>query len=293
MATSQVKPFSGEQKYYLDTGKKNAERLGHVVQTALGISKKKYEVKRHSYIYSPPGAGKTFTVQTEATKAKIEMVKIQGASSLNALTIRIATAVYSIPKGNIIVWVDDCDTLFMDEKGLNIMKGILDEERNVLSWNVNLTNQILTYEKSTNENDLLKAAALRAFQTEGGVGVEIPTDRVRFIITSNKNLCPPADIHTRKGSKKINMHEAAIRDRVNYEEFELSSKESWGWIAAVLMANKVLDLNQGQKQLLLDWMWDHWDKLPANSMRAVKDRAAEMLNHPNDYPDYWNSILRK
>ena len=289
-----VKPFTGEQKYYVETGDKNSKRLSSIVSDALGISKRKYEVKRHTYIYSPPGAGKTFTVQAVADKGKIKMIRIVGASTLNALVVRIATAVFcSDPKKPIIVWIDDCDTLFMDEKGLNVMKGVLDEDQNSLGWNVNMTNQILSYEKSGNENDLIKAQALRHFQTPGGVGVEIPTNNIRFIITSNKNLCAPADVETRKGSKKLNRHESAVRDRVAYEEFELSPKESWGWIASVLINNNILDLSVQQKHILLDWMWSNWDKLPATSMRAVKEYAAMMLNNPADYPDYWNATLRR
>lgn len=291
---SAVKPFTGEQNYFIAHGKKNMDRLSLITRAALGIVKKKYEVKRHTYIYSPPGAGKTFTVQAAADAAKVKLIKVPGGASMNAFITQIATAAFSMPpRGDLIVWVDDCDSLFMDEESVNVMKGAMDEERNVLSWNKNLTMQIMGYEKSDHPNDQLKAAALRHYQIEGGVGIVIPTDRIRFIVTSNKNLCPPADVFTRKGSKKMNMHEGALRDRVNYEEFELSENEAWGWVAAVLMGNKVLDLTQGQKQILLDWMWSHWDKLPAKSMRAVKDYAALMLNHPGDYPDYWNATLRK
>ena len=98
-----VKPFSAEQKYFIQTGEKNAKRLSEIVQSALGVVRKKVEVKRHTWIYSPPGAGKTFTVQTTADNFGVEPLKIQGASSLNALVIRIATYVHSIPTGPLYV----------------------------------------------------------------------------------------------------------------------------------------------------------------------------------------------
>jgi SpoVK/Ycf46/Vps4 family AAA+-type ATPase len=284
--------FTYEQQRYIDIGREKSERLKSVVKTSLAIRKRKHEVKRHTYIYSPPGAGKTFTVQQAADEFKVKLVKIQGASSMNGFVMKLVVAAFSFPDQPLIVWVDDCDSLFMDEKGLQVMKGVLDEERNVLSWNVNMTNTTLAYEKSEHRQDQLKAAALRQFTTPGGVGLDIPTDNMRFIITSNKDLCAPAQIYARRGNRKNNMHEAAIRDRVNYENIELTTSEAWGWTAAILLDSSILGLKRDQKVILLRWMWDNYERLPATSMRAVKDLASEMLENPADYRKHWEARLR-
>ena len=289
-----IKPFTAEQQYYVERGTKLADTLKLTAGRALGITKQKLEVKRHAYISSPPGAGKTFTVQAAADSNKVKMVKVHGAASMNFFVTAVACAVYLADGKDVVIWIDDCDSLFMETENLNVMKGALDDERNVLSWGKNMTAQISTYEKSDNEADQLKANALRYFQPEGSVGVEVPTNNVRFIVTSNKMLQPPnSDLKTAK-----KMHEAAIRDRVNYVEFDIDDKESWGWVASVFLNNDVFKdkahkLTKQQKHILLDWMWTNWKRLPATSMRAVKDYAAMMINSPKDYPDHWSLTLKK
>jgi hypothetical protein len=289
-----IKPFTAEQQYYIERGNKLAESLKGSVGRALGVAKSKIEVKRHAYICSPPGAGKTFTVQAAADAAKIQLVKVHGAASMNYFVTAIACAALIADGKDVVVWVDDCDSLFMETENLNVMKGAMDEERNVLAWGKNMTAQINTYEKSEHPGDQLKAQALRAFQPEGSVGLEVPTNKIRFIVTSNKMLTPPnSDLKT---SKK--MHEAAIRDRVNYVEFDIDGNESWGWVASVFLNNDIFKdkahkLTKAQKHVLLDWMYTNWKRLPATSMRAVKDYAAMMINHPSDYPDHWSLTLRK
>ena len=289
-----VKPFTHKQQYLIDRGDKLTDQLKTKVSQALGITKLKVETKRHCYIFSTPGAGKTFTVQTLADQNGIKLVKIHGSVSMNAMTVQLATALYLAPKDKeLIVWIDDCDSLFMDEEGLNVMKGALDEERNLFVWNKNMGGQINRYLQSESDIDKLRGEALSSFQSVGTVGVEIPTHRMRFIITSNKDLTAPNSLNKSNKVTKRMMHEAALRDRVIYEEFNLNDDDSWGWIASVVMNNNVLDLDNVQKHYLLDWMHANWQKLPATSMRAVKELAAVMLNYPAEYPDHWDLALSK
>ena len=284
--------FTQAQLQLGEGGNFNGCRLRAIVENALGVTHNPYSDKRHTYIYSPPGAGKTFTVQTIADQHGIATLNVHGVSSINALVIKIVTASYLYPDAKIVVWVDDCDMIFLTDDGLALMKGVLDSERNILAYDKNLVSQISKFQASKNEADKVKALALLKYQTPGGVGVELDSSNLTFIITSNKNLCPPAKVDTFKGNKRRNMDEAAIRDRVIYEEFQLSPLESWGWIASVLMNNTILGLSVEQKTALLLWMYDNWVKLPATSMRAVKQYAAEMLHYPDDYLQRWNATVR-
>jgi hypothetical protein len=287
-----AKPFTTEQKHYINQGEVLSEQLTSEVFAGLGLTAKSVEVKRHHYITSGPGAGKTYTVNNAIELHDLKVVRIQGAASMNAIVIQLAVAVYLKPKGDILVWVDDCDSIFLDKECLNVMKGALDEGRNVLTWNKNLTNQINIYMNSDAPNDKLKGEALRSFQPTGSVGVEVPTDRVRFIITSNKRLVAPSKANL---NRVIQVNEAAIRDRVNYREYELDDKRSWGWMAHNVISAKTLGpnlkLTADQKRLLLDWMWHNWKWLSATSMRAVQELGAHMVNHPDDYPDRWEAHL--
>ncbi len=213
-------PFTHEQQRLIADTAKYTDLLEKRVAHALGTKKQKVEVKRHTYIYSPPGLGKTFAVLQAAEKHGIEMVKIQGAASLNAIVTQLACAAYMIKTGPIVVWIDDCDSIFTHLEGLNVMKGALDEERNVLAWNKNLTIQIQNYLASPSKADKLKGEALKAFQQPGSVGVEVPTDRMRFIVTSNRALTAPSMPLT--SAKKV--HEAATRKEVRLIQPAITSQ---------------------------------------------------------------------
>lgn len=283
------KPFSGEQQYLISEGDKLTAKLKEQVIMGLGKSGLEYQPKRHTYIYSGPGAGKTFTVATTADEFNVNIIKIQGAASMNNVAMRLAAAVYKAQGEEIVVWLDDVDSLLMDADNLNVMKAALDEETNLFVWQKNMTSQIASLYKNGKEDI---AEALEHFCPEGTVGVEIPTDNVRFIITSNLPLAAP-NLKANKTNTKKRMHEEAVMDRVMYVPFDLDYKQSWGWIASVLLKSNIrsLELDENQKYILLDWMYVNWKRLRSTSMRAVKDLAATMLNYPNDYPDHWNLML--
>lgn len=292
-----MKPFTLRQLELIEVGKLNTQRLRDIVEVSLGVVKPTVEVKRHTYIFSLPGAGKTFTTAMTAQRHDIDVLEIRGTASIPNLARRLAFALAYADTEQIVVWIDDCDTLFVDEESLNVMKGAMDEDVNMLSWGKNLSGQIARDLASPDPNTVLMGEALKRFQQPGSPGVDIPTDRVRFIVTSNKDLCPPSQIIV--PGKKVNkrhMHEGALRDRVNYHEFLLGVEESWGWIASVLLSADCdigVELSTAEKHLLLDFMYVNWTRLPSTSMRAVKDLAATMKNNPTNYSTLWEMGLRK
>lgn len=282
-----TKPFTAEQKLYIAEGYKQNKLLEERILRALGKRDAMLYAKRHSYIAGGPGIGKTFTVNKLAEAMGIELIRIQGVASMNAVAIQLAVASYLKPDERLRIWIDDCDSLFMDTDSLAVMKGVLDEDRNILSWNKNMTAAINVFEKSDNEIDKLKAAALRHFQVVGGVGVEIPTDNMDFIITSNRYLAAPnGELKTTR-----KMDEATIRDRVDYQGWELEWTKNWGWMAATALEADVFGIDVEQKHVLLDWMFTNWKRLPSYSMRAIRELAVDMVNYPNEYPDHWAARL--
>ncbi len=284
--------FSDKQQTYIKQGGILTAKLRAMISDALGITKNEVETKRHTYIFSPPGAGKTFTTQKLAAEHGVPLVKIQGSSSMNAFIIQLATAVYALEQGHlkgkeILVWIDDCDSLFMEPEYLNVMKGALDQERNVAAWNKNLINVVNQYLKSENPNEQFIGEALRSFQKQGTVGIEVPTDRIRFLVTSNKSLtAPSAELRTPR-----KMHEAAIRDRVAYKDFTLDRHRQWGWVAHIALQAPMSGISTEHREELLRWMWDNWERLPATSMRSVNELAAMVVNFPTDYEDHWELYL--
>jgi hypothetical protein len=285
-----IKPFTLKQEMLIKHGANQTEMLGYIAQRAMNVSGDTYVAKRHYYIKGPSSIGKTACITQTAALHGIKLLNITSSMSMNSFVIKMATAVYSREEGETIyVYVDDCDTLFNSTEALGVMKGVLDEDRNILAWNKNLTGQLMTHERSQNETDQLIAKALRKYQTAGGVGVSIPMDNISFIITSNHGLTPNNPLPP-KGRKT---DEAAVRDRVAYKEYDLSSEETWGWVAYLTLTSSILSIEDDKKRILLDWMYTNWNELPDVGLRFIKELEAEMLNKPNSYPDLWELHLRK
>lgn len=281
--------FTSNQLQYMRDGERLTQNLKIEVERALGVTKLKSQIKRHTYICSPPGAGKTFTVMQVAKEHKVPMLVIQGIQSLNAFVIELATRVYhSNSDDEIIVWVDDCDSMFTTADGLNLWKGAVDPNRNMVSWGKNMISQIGQFEKSEHAAHNLIGEALIGFEKASGIGVEIPTDQVRFIVTSNIPL-PDSDEAKFRGT----VHLGAFADRFRYKNYDLTPEESWGWLAYLGMENDILGLSKAKKYLLLDWMYWNWERLRSKSMRSLLDYAEDMINYPKDYTNHWNISLKK
>jgi hypothetical protein len=283
-----MQPFTIKQKQNIERGEIMTTQLVEKVTGAFKKSNVKYRPKRHHYIVGPAGIGKSITVRNTAKKYKIDLIEIIGVASMNAMVISLAVAAYNANGKDLFVWIDDCDSIFMDRTCLSVMKGALDEDRNVFSWNKNMTAQIQIYENSSAEHERFIAKALRQYQTKEGVGIVIPTDNISFIVTSNHPLAPSNP--TPKRPRQID--EAAIRDRVAYSEYKYDRDLSWGWTAAVTMKNNIFGLTKAQKRLLVEFLDLYWDQLGSTSMRTIKELAAEMVNYPDNYPDYWMTRLK-
>lgn len=281
------KPFTSKQQAYIANGEKQAVHFKTRIEHALGIAQLEVSPKRHHYIVGGPGIGKTYTVNEVAQKNKVELIRIQGVASMNAISIQLAVAAYMAQDKQLNIWIDDCDSVFSDQASLSVMKGIFDEDRNVLAWNKNLLAAIAQYEKSDHASDRLAAEALRHYQPVNGVGLEVPTDNMRFVVTSNRTLAAPNP--PPKTSRKID--ESSIRDRVVYTEYDLDQDDTWGWMAFTTLKTKLPKVDKADKHLLLDWMYSNWERLPSVSMRAITELAADMVNYPDSYPDHWHSRL--
>jgi hypothetical protein len=285
-----MKPFTLKQKHCMERGELLTETLSKKILQALCKVELKHRPKRHHYIVGPSGIGKSLTVRNTAKEQKVNITEITGVASMNAIAIELACAAYKNRDNDkkLFVWIDDCDSVFIDRTSLSVMKGVLDEDRNVFAWNKTVSAQVRAYENSDNAVDNYIAEALRYYQTPDGVGISIPTDNMHFIITSNHPLAPSNP--PPKFARLID--EAAIRDRVSYAEYSFDRDLSWGWTASVTMKNNVFGLRKEQKRILLEWMDVHWDNLASVSMRSVMELAADMVNYPSNYPDHWDTKLK-
>lgn len=284
--------YTTKQKTAILNGLELTERLEKYAQQSLGLLPHLAETKQNTIIWSPPGAGKTFTVRQVARAANLNYVAYHGRASLNAFVMKMAKECYKRQGQVIPVWIDDCDSFFQDSDSLNFMKILLDTEEPSISWDVNVGGQIA---KAKNIGDTILADALE-FYNNGGVGIEIPADNCRITITTNKQLSSKQDIY----KKKINIHEHAVRDRCNWRAFNIDKDEAWGWMASVMLSDDVFqgipnpfNLTPDQTWLLVKTFQTHWDDLSANSMRTVMEAGALLYNNPTSFADEFEQNFLK
>jgi hypothetical protein len=258
--------------------KSNIERA---VSSELGIS------YPHTYIYSPPGLGKTYSVQKELGQYSVKNIEITGAQSMYAFGIHLATIKYLIPNEKVIILVDDCDTIFKNEENINIMKNILSGNRS-FAYHKNIESQINTLSGTQLE-------AVQSFRNETQLGFQVPTDNFVFIITSNIKLPTDEDVYGKGGknnptAKKTHLY--AIRSRCNTVDFELTKYQHYGWIADVVL-NEFDSLNDNIKNEIVNWLWENWDNLNERSIRTVEKMIQIYELNFNSYVELWNMDFLK
>jgi len=310
-----MKQYAGmmksSQKDAIANGFKLTERLEKYTETALGLKPNILATKRHTIIWSPPGAGKTFTANQVIMRNNVPVLKIHGASSLHDAMVQIAVFKYRNLGVPFAVWFDDCDSFFDRGNGtldpLNIVKGILDPEREiqidgkggVFAYNVDVTNTI-TKAMNAAEYDPSKqiiADALTHFRNPNGLGVEILMNDINLFWTTNRLLPNKKVAQKPKNNGQIDqtkMDQHAVRDRCNWRKFDINDEEAWGWMASVMLSHDVFakepmmqgkTLNNEQLMVLLQTFYNNWDNLEANSMRTVKEAGAMLLMDEDNFQD--------
>lgn len=274
-----------QQQEAIERGRMNRVRLGQLVEK-ISIPKDgdKYP---HTYFFSPPGLGKTYTVLNHLLKSNARFIQVSGNVSMFAFGIQLAVINYLNPeKETIVIYVDDCDEIFKTEASCNTMKDVLDG------------NRIFTYEKSLASQwsnlSSIQQEAIRHFQVEGKMGFSVPTDNMVFVFTLNFKL--PIDDEVRiareKGKSKqvLLAHRNAIRSRCRVSDFDLDWEEHWGWIADVTLNTDCLDpwsVSLSEKLIIVDFLWNNWARLTERSIRLIEKMAGTMRENPESYRPIW------
>lgn len=239
----------------------------------------------HTYLFSLPGFGKTFTVEKLLKESGNEHLSINGSTSMFAFGVQLAVINHLVPKGqNIIISVDDCDGILKNEENCNIMKNVLTGFKQ-FAYEKNLVSQIATLSE-------IQQQAIEAHKDPQRMGFVVPTDRFKFIFTSNFPL-PSADdvkdMREKGGSKNmLQVHRNAIRDRVKYSDIHLSWSEQWGLVSDVLINNINLDHATDEvKENILHWTYQNWNKMTERSIRTIEKMLDTVLESPFDYVDSW------
>lgn len=263
-------------------GKLVRSRLTKTVERAVSINPN--DVYPHTYIYSPPGLGKTHSVNTQLDAMGVEHYEISGAMSMFAFGVSLAVIRYNRPTGKIIINVDDCDGIFKNEENINIMKNVLSGSR-CFTYNKSVKTLLTQYSE-------LQQDAVEHFSGEEQVGFSVPCDDFIFIFTSNFSL--PTDDEAAKaaqtgGNKSVRkVHLNAIRSRCKTIDFNLDKLTHFGWLADVcLNENLAPTLPVEVKHEMLTFVMEQWDNLTERSIRTLEKMAQVYLDEPTDYQLVW------
>lgn len=273
--------FSRTQLQHIENGAAKRKRLKELAKIAAKSSfSSEYP---HTYFYSEPGLGKTFTLVEALNESKIPFMIVSGNISMFAFGMSLACIRYQFGDKPVVILVDDCDEIFKTSLNVNIMKNVLDGSR-VYSYEKSLQSQI-------NNLSEFQREAIQSFSSETRMGFEVPTDKMKFLFASNFQLPTDKDVKyaKSKGQQKAVMlgHLNAIRSRCQPADFDLDENEQWGWIADVVLNEKCTNLSKEKNMILLDWMYSNWDMMNEHSIRTVKKMAEVMKNNPETYRDTW------
>lgn len=274
--------FSRTQLQAIDNGAAKRKRLKALAEKASNASvDSKFP---HTYIFSPPGLGKTFTVSKAVEMAGIENYVISGNQSMFAFGIQLAVINRFTPKDkSVVIIVDDCDEILKNAQNINIMK-------NVLSGN-----KVYSYEKSlqsqwSNLSDVQKEA-IEFHSDDSKMGFSVPTNRFIFIFTSNFKLPNDDEVKNARDKQQAKAvilgHLNAIKSRCKPADFELDDTETWGWIADCILNEDCIDIPYEDKIILLDWMYYNWNNMNERSIRTAEKMAESMIDDPTGYKDDW------
>lgn len=280
-----VMDFSFKQLEAIENGRRKRQRMMLLVSNITELHQ--HEKYSNLYIYSPPGLGKTFTVNEFLENSELIHFPVSGNTSMFAFGIQLAVINYeNFERVPVIIHVDDCDEIFKNDQNCNTMKKVLDADQKFI------------YEKSLasqwgNMSDLQRAA-VKHFSEEGKFGFVVPTENMRFIFTSNFQL--PIDDEVAEARKKskskavLLAHRNAIRSRCKVGDFDLTAEEHWGWMADVLLNTDCLigeNINEVEKGIILNFLWYQWTYLTERSIRLIEKMAITMRQFPETYKRVW------
>lgn len=294
-------------KPYIDLGKLKRQSFNDTVDEFFD------DFDSHVYIRGQAGIGKTYTVKKAADDRGVDLCSFSGNVTPWVLTKQIAVACYiagwpgcdddvdewleNNPDSKIAVHVDDCKNLFKDDM-IDILKIALeDRSSDKLVYGSSLGGQL----KQATE---IEQAAIAHFIRDGKSGFEVPFhNRVRFIFTMNRELSTLQDVtHARDTNKSLKAvgdaeDRYAIFSRLNYEDLLLDKNENWGWVADLLLNEKIIPGASTENcEEMLMFCYHNWDKLTDMSVRSIitklwKPMSKHLKDDNYDYLSKWQKLV--
>jgi len=276
--------FSTEQREAMTAGRAARRRLIKEARKAADRAKNSNRsMYLDSIIAGESGIGKTLNIKKELEEQGITYFEITGNSSLFGLMGNLMLLHNAKPKGErVVVFLDDCDFMF-ERKNINMLKHMTATQANERCFEYN---KKITASSFNGDS----GALVGNYYNEEQGKLTIPCDEFIFVIASNIILPDEQSIKTMStAQQRVAEHLLAIRGRMNVFDFKLNKKEKWGWLYEVAINDGGLDMleNENDKLYLLDWLWNHWNRMKETSVRTIQKMGYEIIDDPEEYKDNW------
>ena len=243
--------------YYDPNFKRYTRHLKGIVKREQQI--KKYVdgvVKRNSHkssiLVGPPGLGKSYIV----LKSLIEAGRVSGSDyyTINGhiTPVKLFATLYLFrAKGQILV-LDDCDNIFTNEIGINILKAATDTTQNTVSY-------------VSNHQIKVNGVVVQDFKFEGSV-----------------IICTNIDLSTGRGRQAEHMK--AVDSRSTKITFGIESiEQKFAQLMNVVLTTnylkeKKLYLNEQKIYLMIDYIRVNLHRIKSLDLRLPEKIGSEMMN---------------
>lgn len=281
--------FDQDQLHYINKGAIHHQTLKNRIDEALFNN----PFRSNFVISSLPGLGKSFETNRAIKKLTgVEPVIFEGAANMTNYSIEYATAKYLADQAKQPLFVinDDCDVLYED-KNVNIAKKMFDDAR-ILKYGKNFRGlkQFCTE---------LQFEALEHWHSKNpnSPGFTVPTSDTTFLILTNRhfptiNEVEKTEAGSTKNTKATDLY--AIRRRTEYKEIEMDQMELWGYVANIVLNEKICEkfmpnITLDLKHDILTWAYSKWDKVTERNLSLVEKMTKDIVRYPTAYKDIWKS----
>lgn len=276
--------FTQDQLHFIAKGKTKQDILRSTINEALFNN----QFNSNVIISSSPGLGKSYETKQAIAGLSHPPLVFEGSANIAAFTIDVATSVYLSAGKHLTIILDDCDMLFED-KNLNTAKKMFDDTR-ALKYNKN-------FRSLRGLCTDLQFEALESFSSEDKAGFSVPLNNTTFVVLTNRhfptiNEVEKVEAGTTKESKFTDLH--AIRRRTEGETIEMDNKTLWGYVANVVINEKICEkfkpqITLQEKQQILTWLWPIWDNVTERNLSLVEKMTKDMVRYPSNYIDIWTN----
>lgn len=225
-------------------------------------------VHKSAVLQGPPGLGKSYAItralKTAGMKDGVDYFVAKG----HITPLQFFQVLYMFRRKNQVIVLDDCDSLFTDPTGLEMLKAACDSDSKRVTW-------------SSARVPVYNGKPINDFIFNGTI-----------IVATNMS------IRTGRGSSR-DRAAAAVMSRLTYWPLEWDTRErQYAQIFNMVVNAGYLDsdpntkLSDDQKVELLTFILSNLDDISSLDLRLPQKLAAEIVEDPNNWTDTAELLIR-